>query len=75
VFISSNDMDGKTAVVTGTGRCAINNAPVVAPLGASPGIERAQRAAAIGVSDVTGANLGFLPKSDSADCCGLIRRR
>jgi hypothetical protein len=53
----------------------INNAPVVAPLGASPGIERAQRAAAIGVSDVTGANLGFLPKSDSADCCGLIRRR
>ena len=53
----------------------INNAPVVAPLGASPGIERAQWAAAIGVSDVAGANLSFLPRSDPADCCGLIRRR
>jgi hypothetical protein len=53
----------------------INNAPVVAPLGASPDIERAQWAAAIGVSDLAGANLSFLPRSDPADRCGLIRRR
>jgi hypothetical protein len=53
----------------------INNAPMVAPLGASPGIKRAQWAAAIGVSDLVGAKLSFLPRSDPADCCGLIRRR
>jgi len=38
----------------------INNAAVVAPLGASPGIERAQWAAAIGVTVVAVANLSFL---------------
>jgi 3-oxoacyl-[acyl-carrier protein] reductase len=38
----------------------INNAAVVAPLGASPGIERAQWAAAIGVNVVAVANLSFL---------------
>ena len=48
----------------------INNATVVAPLGASPGIERAQWAAGIGVSDVAVANLSFLPGSDPADCTG-----
>jgi hypothetical protein len=53
----------------------INNAPVLAPLEASTGIERAQWAAAIGVSDVAVANLSFLPRNDPADCCGLIRRR
>jgi NAD(P)-dependent dehydrogenase (short-subunit alcohol dehydrogenase family) len=38
----------------------INNAAVVAPLGASPGIERAQWAAAIGVNVAAVANLSFL---------------
>jgi 3-oxoacyl-[acyl-carrier protein] reductase len=38
----------------------IDNAAVVAPLGASPGIERAQWAAAIGVNLVAVANLSFL---------------
>ena len=53
----------------------INNAAVVAPLGANPGIERTQWAAAIGVGELAGANLSFLPRSGPADCCGLIRRR
>lgn len=68
-------MDGKTALVTGAGRCADHNAAVVAPLGANPGIERTQWAAAIGVGELAGANLSFLPRSGPADCCGLIRRR
>lgn len=38
----------------------INNAAVVTPLGASPGIDRVQWAAAIGVNVVAVANLSFL---------------
>ena len=53
-------MDGKTALVTGPADVLINNAAV---------------AAAISVSDLAGANLSFLPRSDPADWCGLIRRR
>jgi hypothetical protein len=48
----------------------INNAPVVAPLRASPGIERAQWAAAIGVSDVAVANLSFLPRTSRRTVAG-----
>ena len=38
-------------------------------------INNAAVAAAISVSDLAGANLSFLPRSDPADCCGLIGRR